>query len=73
MNNSEKETAVENRSLPVEDEDEDEWDARIKKTGCYKENEALLICHFDTHDWRKCTSEMKAFKDCMNSYKNAGI
>ncbi|KAJ2371191.1 hypothetical protein IW150_004707 [Coemansia sp. RSA 2607] len=48
----------------VED-DEDAWDNRIKKTGCFKENEALLICHADTNDWRKCLAEMNAFRQCM--------
>ncbi|KAJ1914505.1 hypothetical protein H4219_004752, partial [Mycoemilia scoparia] len=34
-----------------DDDDDDEWDKRIKRTGCFKENEALLLCHADTHDW----------------------
>ncbi|KAJ1646452.1 hypothetical protein J3B02_002576 [Coemansia erecta] len=48
-----------------DDDDEDAWDKRIKTTGCFKENEALLICHADTGDWRKCLAEMSAFKQCM--------
>ncbi|KAJ1812514.1 hypothetical protein LPJ56_005481 [Coemansia sp. RSA 2599] len=48
-----------------DDDDEDAWDKRIKTTGCFKENEALLICHADTGDWRKCLAEMNAFKQCM--------
>ncbi|KAJ1789281.1 hypothetical protein LPJ59_005372, partial [Coemansia sp. RSA 2399] len=43
--------------------DDDEWDKRIKRTGCFDENETLLICHADTGDWRKCAKEMLAFKE----------
>ncbi|KAI9501341.1 hypothetical protein GGI25_004123 [Coemansia spiralis] len=45
----------------------DEWDERIKRTGCFAENEQLLVCHFDTGDWRKCLKEMAAFKECMRN------
>ncbi|OMH80700.1 Cytochrome oxidase assembly factor 4 [Zancudomyces culisetae] len=61
---------IQNKNIQIEDDEEDEWDARIRRTGCHKENEALLICKFDTKDWRKCTKELKAFKDCMDNYMN---
>ncbi|KAJ1677916.1 hypothetical protein EV182_005177 [Spiromyces aspiralis] len=54
-------------NIESNDDDEDEWDKRIRRTGCYAENEALLICHADSHDWRKCLKEMKAFRDCMKA------
>ncbi|KAJ1753102.1 hypothetical protein LPJ79_000742 [Coemansia sp. RSA 1821] len=52
-------------NLPAQtpDHDEDEWDRRIRRTGCFKENEDLLICHADTNDWRKCLRELTAFKE----------
>ncbi|KAG5357522.1 Cytochrome oxidase assembly factor 4 [Yarrowia sp. C11] len=54
----------------IEDDDEpDEWDVRINKTGCADENMALTDCYQDTKDWRKCTDEMKAFKDCWAAHK----
>ncbi|KAJ1940938.1 hypothetical protein FBU59_003658 [Linderina macrospora] len=49
----------------ISDDDDDEWDKRIKRTGCFDENERLLICHADTGDWRQCTAQMLAFKQCM--------
>ncbi|KAJ2722857.1 hypothetical protein GGI07_003044 [Coemansia sp. Benny D115] len=51
-----------------QDEEDDAWDKRIKDTGCFKENEALLICHADTGDWRKCLKELQAFKQCMKEH-----
>ncbi|KAJ2439307.1 Cytochrome oxidase assembly factor 4 [Coemansia sp. RSA 2424] len=49
----------------VGDED-DAWDKRIRKTGCFAENERLLICHADTNDWRQCARELAAFRKCMS-------
>ncbi|KAI8329589.1 hypothetical protein BD560DRAFT_293556, partial [Blakeslea trispora] len=45
-------------------EEEDPYNARIEKTGCYKENEALQLCFYDKKDWRLCQEEMKAFRAC---------
>ncbi|KAI7830080.1 hypothetical protein BX661DRAFT_152988 [Kickxella alabastrina] len=50
------------------DDDDDAWDKRIKRTGCFKQNESLLICHADTGDWRKCLAEIAAFKACMKNH-----
>ncbi|OAD03073.1 hypothetical protein MUCCIDRAFT_134303, partial [Mucor lusitanicus CBS 277.49] len=47
-----------------EEEDDDPYNARIEKTGCYQENEDLQLCFFDTKDWRKCKKEMQAFRAC---------
>ncbi|KAJ2041704.1 hypothetical protein H4S03_000190 [Coemansia sp. S3946] len=55
---------------PVVAEDEDDaWDKRIRKTGCFAENEQLLVCHADTNDWRQCARELAAFKKCMELNK----
>ncbi|KAJ1664327.1 hypothetical protein EV178_004224 [Coemansia sp. RSA 1646] len=51
-----------------DDDDDDEWDKRIQRTGCFEENERLLVCHADTGDWRKCAKEMLAFKECMKQH-----
>lgn len=57
----------------VEDEDDDPYNARIEKTGCYQENEDLQLCFFDTKDWRKCKKEMQAFRACfIKNSNNAG-
>ncbi|KAJ2802017.1 hypothetical protein H4R20_003445, partial [Coemansia guatemalensis] len=56
-----REDPASNNSLAAEN-DEDEWDKRIRRTGCFKENERVLICHADTGDWRKCVREMAAFR-----------
>ncbi|KAJ2220325.1 hypothetical protein H4R99_002284 [Coemansia sp. RSA 1722] len=69
QNEKQSENAVtDTKDVDRNDQDGDEddaWDQRIKTTGCFKENEALLICHADTGDWRKCLAEMNAFKRCM--------
>ncbi|KAJ2021914.1 hypothetical protein IWW57_004733, partial [Coemansia sp. S610] len=49
----------------AEEEEDDAWDKRIRKTGCFAENERLLVCHADTNDWRQCAREIAAFKQCM--------
>lgn len=54
----------------MNDEEEDPWDARIALTGCFKENERLQICRYDTGDWRQCVNEMKAFRECWERHKN---
>ena len=52
------------------DDEPDEWDVRISKTGCFAENEALQLCHADTGDWRKCIKEMQAFRECWAKHAN---
>lgn len=54
----------------VDDDEPDEWDKRIIKTGCADENLALQLCHADTGDWRQCTKEMEAFRKCWASNRN---
>jgi cytochrome c oxidase assembly factor 4 len=46
------------------EEEEDEWNKRITKTGCRVEYEAMLDCHYEKKDYRKCVEEMKKFKEC---------
>ncbi|KAI8319405.1 hypothetical protein GQ54DRAFT_299349 [Martensiomyces pterosporus] len=70
LNNSSPRTGetTANNKEEAEGDDEDEWDRRIKRTGCFEENERLQICHVDTGDWRKCMGEMAAFKECMKQH-----
>ncbi|CAG8561787.1 11654_t:CDS:2 [Rhizophagus irregularis] len=42
----------------------DEYEERIIKTGCAKENEELQICFADKKDWRLCQKELNNFKEC---------
>ncbi|SCU81263.1 LAME_0B06260g1_1 [Lachancea meyersii CBS 8951] len=51
-------------------EDEDAWDSRIDKTGCYVENMALQLCHAETNDWRQCLGEMAQFRECWQNKGN---
>lgn len=46
------------------EEQEDNWDKAVNSSGCARENEALLNCKSETGDWRRCTAEMMAFKEC---------
>ncbi|KAI8921941.1 hypothetical protein DFJ77DRAFT_413641, partial [Powellomyces hirtus] len=47
-----------------EEEDEDPYITRIKKSGCFAQHEALQDCHFEKKDWRACKDEMTAFRKC---------
>lgn len=56
-----------------DDQEEDAYDVRIQKTGCQEENDNLLICYHDKRDWRQCSAEMQAFRNCYQKNKqNAG-
>ncbi|CAB4432139.1 hypothetical protein RhiirA5_476850 [Rhizophagus irregularis] len=48
----------------------DEYEERIIKTGCAKENEELQICFADKKDWRLCQKELNNFKECWKVYQN---
>ncbi|RCK67055.1 Cytochrome oxidase assembly factor 4 [Candida viswanathii] len=52
------------------DDEPDEWDKRILKTGCYQENLNLQLCHADKGDWRQCLKEMQLFRECWEKNKN---
>jgi cytochrome c oxidase assembly factor 4 len=52
----------------LKEEDKDEWELRIERTGCAKENERLQVCYLKNHDWRKCVEEMTKFKKCFAVY-----
>ena len=48
-----------------DDDDEiDLVDEAIKKSGCVNENNAIQECFYEHKDWRKCTKEVKAMKEC---------
>lgn len=51
------------------DEDEDPFDARIRKSGCAKFHFALQDCVDQHKDFRACQQHMKDFKVCMDSKK----
>jgi len=36
----------------------DEWEARIKNTGCLYENTVLQNCFYEQKDWRLCQAEV---------------
>ena len=52
-----------------EDEDEvDEYDMIIEKSGCAKEHFALQDCYHDNdRKWAKCKDEMNQFRQCMSA------
>ncbi|EYB23385.1 hypothetical protein SNK03_004585 [Fusarium graminearum] len=59
------------QSANTEDDDEpDEWDKRIFSTGCADENAKMTDCYFEKKDWRACTAEMEAFKQCWKVHNN---
>ena len=58
------------KDLSIDDE-EDEFDARIRRTGCFEKHEALQECYLRTKDWRECRDEMLAFKKCYAAYEQS--
>lgn len=52
-----------------EEEEEDFFNVTIMRSGCAVEHYALQDCFADKGDWRKCGSEMKQFKMCMDKNK----
>ncbi|KAL2119903.1 hypothetical protein VTJ04DRAFT_6864 [Mycothermus thermophilus] len=55
----------------TEDDDEpDEWDKRIIRTGCSEENARLTDCYWEKKDWRECKDEMQKFRDCWKRQGN---
>ncbi|KAG9298776.1 hypothetical protein G9A89_012844 [Geosiphon pyriformis] len=50
-------------------EELDEHELRIQKTGCYQENEALQNCFAEKHDWRDCQDILQKFKKCWEKRK----
>ncbi|CCX31299.1 Similar to Cytochrome oxidase assembly factor 4; acc. no. Q05809 [Pyronema omphalodes CBS 100304] len=66
-----KEKPAKDPNAVTEDDDEpDEWDKRINKTGCAVESEKLNDCFHDKKDWRLCKDEMKAFRECWAIHGN---
>ena len=51
-----------------QEEEEDPYITRIRKTGCFKQHEALQDCYYDKKDWRACKEEMLQFKQCFSKY-----
>ncbi|KAK6543242.1 hypothetical protein TWF694_000009 [Orbilia ellipsospora] len=60
--------------LPYVDTEDDsnEWEMRIDKTGCSKEHEKLQSCFDNTRDWRVCQKELRDFKDCWSKRNTGG-
>ncbi|RWS04135.1 cytochrome c oxidase assembly factor 4-like protein [Dinothrombium tinctorium] len=50
-------------------DDDDPFDARIKKTGCYRHHIQVQECMFEHRDWRQCQQQLKLFKQCMDRYE----
>ncbi|KAF8423902.1 hypothetical protein EV426DRAFT_533803, partial [Tirmania nivea] len=45
-------------------------DKRINDTGCAAENMRLTDCYYEKKDWRKCSDEMTAFRECWKKHGN---
>lgn len=58
-----------NPRIVLSDNPTDKVDRAIKSTGCSDLNNLVNECHFEHKDWRKCTFEMKMFKECMDKHK----
>ncbi|KAM0307911.1 hypothetical protein ACHAPM_000644 [Fusarium culmorum] len=67
---SEEESNAQQSANAEEDDEPDEWDKRIFSTGCADENAKMTDCYFEKKDWRACTAEMEAFKQCWKVHNN---
>ena len=55
------------RRTKEEEEEEDPFYTMLDRSGCAKFHYKLQDCFHDNGgDWRKCQSEMKMFRECMN-------
>lgn len=41
----------------------------IKATGCEELNDKVLECYYEWKDWRKCSQQVKEFKECIEKYQ----
>ncbi|KAJ5485082.1 hypothetical protein N7539_005070 [Penicillium diatomitis] len=58
-------SAQQQSSIDLEDDDEpSDWDKRIYSTGCHAEQDKMNDCYFVKKDWRACSKEMEAFREC---------
>lgn len=46
----------------------DKFEDPVEETGCQAQNDAVLLCFSETHDWRKCQPEIEAFRTCYQEY-----
>jgi len=53
------------------DDDEDDYNRRINKTGCGELNTKVLLCYADTRDWRKCQNELRIFRECFENHQKS--
>ncbi|KAM0388192.1 hypothetical protein ACHAQC_010018 [Fusarium culmorum] len=67
---SKEESNAQQSANAEEDDEPDEWDKRIFSTGCADENAKMTDCYFEKKDWRACTAEMEAFKQCWKVHNN---
>ncbi|CAG8601298.1 8246_t:CDS:1, partial [Ambispora leptoticha] len=47
-----QQTHVNGNNHRDQNNNEDDYETRIRKTGCFRENENLQLCYADKHDWR---------------------
>ena len=52
-----------------EEEEEDLFNVTIEQSGCAKQHYTLQDCFAEKRDWRKCATEMKQFKTCMDNQR----
>lgn len=45
----------------------------VGETGCEAQNDAVLLCYAENKDWRRCKTELEAFKKCMELYEKQRI
>lgn len=60
------------RKPKVGDEEEDPFDARIRRSGCADFHYKLQECMDSKKDWRACQVDVAAFKECIKVHKRTG-
>ncbi|XP_061725591.1 cytochrome c oxidase assembly factor 4 homolog, mitochondrial [Cydia pomonella] len=57
----------------VPDNDDDPVENMLKKTGCLELHYKVQECIATTKDWRKCQTEVEAFRTCIGKHKQEEI
>ncbi|EGE08227.1 hypothetical protein TEQG_07155 [Trichophyton equinum CBS 127.97] len=74
------------QTVQVDDDEPDDWylssaslfsslfvclrDKRIFSTGCADEQLKMNDCYYAKRDWRACSKEMQAFRECWKRHGN---
>ncbi|PAA82296.1 hypothetical protein BOX15_Mlig015560g2 [Macrostomum lignano] len=57
------------KPTPSNDEEEDVFEAMLKRTGCLDQHNDVMECMAEHRDWRQCQEQVRKMKVCMAKYQ----